>query len=80
MKNSVKIRDGEDVNSIMHDMMGLNLEVSLDEELDEELGYSKYDLPQQRYRQLLEHPLSKDHAYQLWGYGTRHPQGPQKQV
>ena len=32
-----------DVNSIMRDMMSVILEGALDEELDEELGYSKYD-------------------------------------
>ena len=41
--NDVQIRDGNDVNSIMRDMMSIVLEGALDEELDEELGYSKYD-------------------------------------
>ena len=34
---------GNDVNSIMRDMMSVLLEGALDEELNEELGYSKYD-------------------------------------
>ena len=34
---------GTDVNSIMRDMMSIILEGALDQELDEELGYSKYD-------------------------------------
>ncbi len=42
-ENNVKIKDGTDVNSIMRDMMSVILEGALDEELDEELGYSKYD-------------------------------------
>ena len=42
-ENNVKIKDGTDVNSIMRDMMSVILEGVLDEELDEELGYSKYD-------------------------------------
>jgi len=42
-ENNVKIKDGADVNSIMRDMMSVILEGALDEELDEELGYSKYD-------------------------------------
>lgn len=42
-QNDVKIKDGTDVNSIMRDMMSVILEGALDEELDEELGYSKYD-------------------------------------
>ena len=41
--NDISIKDGTDVNSIMHDMMSAILEGALDEELDEELGYSKYD-------------------------------------
>ncbi len=36
------IRDGKDVNSIMREMMSIILEGTLDGELDEELGYSKY--------------------------------------
>ena len=36
-------QSGNDVNSIMRDMMSVLLEGALDEELNEELGYSKYD-------------------------------------
>lgn len=44
LKNSdVKIKDGADVNAAMRDMMSILLEGVLDEELDEELGYTKYD-------------------------------------
>ena len=39
--NDISIKDGTDVNSIMCDMMSVILEGALDEELDEELGYSK---------------------------------------
>lgn len=42
-ENGSKVKDGTDVNSIMRDMMSLILEGALDEELDEDLGYSKYD-------------------------------------
>ena len=42
-ENNVKIKDGTDVNSIMRDMMSVILEGALDEEMNEELGYSKYD-------------------------------------
>ena len=42
-ENNVKVKDGTDVNSIMRDMMSVILEGALDEELNEELGYSKYD-------------------------------------
>lgn len=41
--NDVQVKDGADVNSVMRDMMSVLLEGVLDEELDEELGYSKYD-------------------------------------
>lgn len=42
-ENNVKVRNGTDVNSIMRDMMSIILEGALDQEMDEELGYSKYD-------------------------------------
>ena len=41
--NGVKIKDGTDVNTIMRDMMSVILEGALDEQLDEEPGYSRYD-------------------------------------
>ena len=41
--NDISIKSGTDVNSIMRDMMSVLLEEALDEELNEELGYSKYD-------------------------------------
>ena len=42
-ENDVHIKDGKDVNSIMRDMMSVILEGTLDVEINEELGYSKYD-------------------------------------
>jgi len=42
-ENNVKVKDGTDVNAIMRDMMSIILEGALEGELDEELGYSKYD-------------------------------------
>lgn len=42
-ENDVSVKSGEDVNSIMRDMMSVLLEGVLDQELDEELGYSRYD-------------------------------------
>lgn len=42
-ENDVKIKDGTDVNSIIRDMMSVILEGAFNEELDEELGYSKND-------------------------------------
>ena len=37
------VKDGKDVNAMMRDMMSVILEGALDGELEEELGYSKYD-------------------------------------
>jgi transposase-like protein len=37
------VRDGKDVNAMMREMMSVILEGALDGELDDELGYSKYD-------------------------------------
>lgn len=42
-ENNVQPKNGTDVNSIMRDMMSIILEGTLDAEMDEELGYSKYD-------------------------------------
>ena len=42
-ENDIQVKDGTDVNSIMRDMMSIILEGTLDAEMDEELGYSKYD-------------------------------------
>ena len=42
-ENNVTVKDGTDVNSIMRDMMSIIQEGALDQEMDEELGYSKYD-------------------------------------
>ena len=41
--NDISTKDGTDVNSIMHDMMSVLLEGTLDEEMNEKLEYSKYD-------------------------------------
>ena len=41
--NDISIKDETDVNAVMRDMMSVILEGTLDEEMDEELGYSKYD-------------------------------------
>ena len=42
-ENDISIKNGTDVNAVMRDMMSVILEDVLDEELNEELGYSKYD-------------------------------------
>ncbi len=41
--DNVKVKDDTDVNSIMRNMMSVILEGALNEEMDEELGYSRYD-------------------------------------
>ncbi len=43
MFNDISIKNGTDENSVMHDMMSILLEGALNQEPDEELGYSKYD-------------------------------------
>ena len=42
-QNNVKLKDGTYVNALMRDILSAILEGTLDEEMDEELGYSKYD-------------------------------------
>ena len=42
-ENDIQVKDGTDVNSIMRNMMSIILEGTLDAEMDEELGYSRYD-------------------------------------
>lgn len=42
-QNDVKVKDGSGVNAIMRDMMSVIPEGAVDEELNEDLGYSKYD-------------------------------------
>ena len=37
------VKDGADVNAVMREMMSIVLEEALDGELEEELGYSRYD-------------------------------------
>ena len=41
--NRIRVKDGTDLNSIMRDMISVIMEGVLDEELNEELGYFKYD-------------------------------------
>lgn len=42
-ENNIKVKDGTDMNSIIRDMISIILESVLDEEMNEELGFSKYD-------------------------------------
>ena len=63
-KNDISIKSGTDVNAVMRDMMSVLLEGALDEELDEELGYSKYD-----YRNKYTENSRNGHSHQLWRYG-----------
>ena len=73
--NDISIKDGTDVNSIMRDMMSVLLEGALDEELDEELGYSKYDYRNKETDNSRNGHSSKNHAHQLWRYGCGNPKG-----
>ena len=49
----------------MRDMMSVILEGALDQEMDEELGYSKYNYRNKETDNSRNRALSKDHAYQL---------------
>lgn len=42
-ENDITVQDGNDVNFIKRDMMSIILEGALDQEMEEEPGYSKYD-------------------------------------
>ena len=63
--NDISIKDGTDVNSIMRDMMSVILESALDEELDEELGYSNFHqhLPSQMNTHILFARPQKTFSY-----------------
>lgn len=43
LKKDIKAKDCGTVNAIMRDMMAVSLEGALDQELDQERGYSKQD-------------------------------------
>ena len=73
-ENNVKVKDGSDVNSIMRDMMSIILEGALDQEMDEELGYSKYDYRNKETDNSRNGQFPENHAYQLWWHGNRCPQ------
>lgn len=45
-ENDISLKDGEDVNSLMREMMSALIEESLGGELEDHLGYSKYDQKQ----------------------------------
>lgn len=64
--NRIKVKDGTDLNSVMRDMISVIVEGVLDEELNEELGYSKYDYRNKE----TDNTFQQDNAYKLWGYGN----------
>ena len=76
-ENDISIKSGNDVNSIMRDMMSVLLEGALDEELNEELGYSKYD-----YRNKETDNSRNGHSKKTMrtSYGHCNTQGPQRGV
>ena len=69
--NDISVKNGTDVNAIMRDMMSVILEGALDEELNEELGYSRYDYRNKDTNKQSQWSFWENHAYQLWGYGNR---------
>ena len=52
--------------------MSIILEGALDQELDEELGYSRYDYRNKETNNYQKRAFSKKHAYQLWRYWEPH--------
>ena len=42
-EHDISVKDGEDINSLMRDMMSALIEGTLDGELDDTLGYDRYD-------------------------------------
>ena len=71
-ENGISIKEGTDVNAVMRDMMSVLLQGVLDEELDEGLGYSKYDY-RNKDTDNSRNGHSKKNAYHLWGYGDGCP-------
>ncbi len=78
-ENDISIKSGNDVNSIMRDMMSVLLEGALDEELNEELGIPNMITATKRPI-TAEWTFQENNAYQLWGYGHCNPKGPQRGV
>ena len=64
------VKNGTDVNALMREMMSVILEGSLDGEMDEELGYSKYDFRNKETDNSRNGYNSKNITYQLWRHGT----------
>jgi len=63
--NDISIKNGTDVNAVVRDMMSILLEEALDEELNEELGYSRYDYRNKETDNSRNGHSKKDYAYQL---------------
>ena len=63
------IKDSGDISSLMREMMSLVFEEALDGELEEELGYSRYDYKNKDTKNSRK-GHSKKNAYKLWRYGT----------
>lgn len=63
-ENNVKVKDRTNLNSIIQDMMSVILKDVLDQEMDEELVYSKYNY-RNKNRQFPKFPLLEDYVYQL---------------
>ena len=79
-ENDISIKSGNDVNSIMRDMMSVLLEGVLDEELNEELGYSKYDYRNKETDNSRNGHSRKTMRTSYGGYGHCNTQGPQRGV
>lgn len=78
--NDISIKSGNDVNSIMRDMMSVLLEGALDEELNEELGYSKYDYRNKETDNSRNGHSKKTMRTSYGVYGRCNPKRPQRGV
>ena len=69
----------DDIQNLFKETIAEFMENGLEAELDDELGYSKYDYKNKDgYRQQPQRPQQQNTAYQLWrcgGIGSPRPKG-----
>lgn len=78
--NDISTKNGTDVNAVMRDMMSVILEDVLDEKLDKELVYSKYDYRNKETANSRNGHSKKNIHTSLWRHGRFHPPRPQRRV
>ena len=60
-EHDISVKDGEDINSLMRDMMSALIEGTLDGELDDTLGYDRYEIS--NYARFPEYRCKQNLAY-----------------